>query len=387
MESEKKKAQAVAKQKKGFEAPKAVAVILAILLALFTVIGLICFNVWRVLFNPPLVKKTLTHEVVSTDIVPATLEVFSEWRAEQRVKNNESLSGVNEPDIVLLLSFMKADEWREMKELLVTEELVVNIVSASVDGLYAWIDSDAVWPDINWDMQLFKERLKAQEGVDAIMVAYLTLPDATEEQIADFKHRLSQVPPGVEVLYNLAQFPDPWRDDQIADYVDALENVDDNIPAVFSFSKELGGFAPEQEANLVMVKNLLRLVRYIAIPGWIVPLVLLALILIFKVRSLRSLGKYVGIPLFIGGAATLTIALVGQPIVIKMITNVLLSAVSDFARAEIANSLQHLASLFFKPLLIQGAVAAGAGLIMIVLIFIKKSDKAPVEKQAGPAAA
>lgn len=85
MDSEKKQAQAAVKQKKGFEAPKAVAVILAILLALFTVVGLICFNVWRVLFNPPLVKETLTEEVVSTDIVPATLEVFSEWRAEQRV--------------------------------------------------------------------------------------------------------------------------------------------------------------------------------------------------------------------------------------------------------------------------------------------------------------
>ena len=383
------------KQKKGFEAPKAVAVILAVLLALFTVVGLIGFNVWRVLFNPPLVKQTLTDEVVSTDLVPATLEVFSEWRAEQRVENKESLSGVNEPDIVLLMSFMKAEEWKEIKELLVTDEFVVDIVSGSVDGLYAWIDSEDIWPDINWDMALLKQRMAGQEGEDAIMVAYLTLPEATEEDIADFQHRLSQVPEGVEVLYNLCQFPSiwhgnevSWHDDQVADYIDALDSANDNIPAIFNFSQEFGGASFEdvnnQEASLVMAKSLLRTVRFIAIAGWIFALVLLALILIFKVRSKKSLGKYIGIPLIIGGVIAVVIALVGQMVIIQAVTNSMLSATSDFARLEITNSLQRLASLFFQPLLIQGAVLGGIGLVMIVLMFIKRSAKVPVDK--GPEA-
>ncbi len=245
-------------------------------------------------------------------------------------------------------------------------------------------------------MALLKQRMAGQEGEDAIMVAYLTLPEATEEDIADFQHRLAQVPEGVEVLYNLCQFPSVWHgdevnwhDDQVADYIDSLESANDNIPVIFNFSQEFGGASEEdasQEASLVMAKNLLRTVRFIAIAGWIFALVLLALILIFKVRSRKSLGKYVGIPLIIGGVISVVIALVGQMVIIQAVTNSMLSATSDFARLEITNSLQRLASLFFQPLLIQGAVIGGIGLVMIVLMFIKRSAKAKVEKDEGPEA-
>lgn len=384
MNTEQSTPEASASRKKCFEAPKAVAIILAILLCLFTVIGLLCFNVWRILFNPPLVKQVLTYEVVTSDLVPATLEVFSKWRAEQRVNNKESLSGVNEPDIVLLLSFLEAEDWRQIKQLLVTDEFVTAIISSSVDGLYAWIDSPDPAPDINWDMGLFKERMVGQQGVDAIMVAYLKLPIATPADIADFEHRLSQVPAGVEVLYNLCQFPDPWHDDQVEDYVDSLKDANNNIPAIFNFSKEFGQLSSGESASLPAIKNMLRTVRLIALSGWIFALVLLALILLLKVRSRRSLGKYVGIPLIIGGALTVAIALAGQLLLVQGISSRLLSGVSEFARAEISGSLERLASLFFQPLLIQGAVLAGIGLILIVIMLTKRK-KAHVEnaKDAG----
>lgn len=381
METEKQTVEAPVKQKKGFVAPKAIGVILAILLTLFIVIGLVGFNVWRVFFNAPLVKETLTNEVVSTDLVPATLEVFSEWRAQQRVENNESLSGVNEPDIVLLISFMKADEWREIKQLLISDEFVTQIVSDSVDGLYAWIDSDEIWPDVTWNMTLLKERMSGPEGKEAIMIAYHTLPEATEEQIADFEHRLSQVPEGVEVLYNLAQFPEPWYQDQVADYVDALKSANDNIPETFHFSEEFGGDSDAQAANLWAVKGLLRLIRLIAVAGWIVALSLAVLILILNVRSRRTLGKYIGIPLLIGGALALLIALAGQTLVTQVVTGGMLSAISDFARIEIGNSIRRLTSLFFQPLLLQSSILAGLGLLLIVQMAIKNTTKIPAASE------
>lgn len=373
MKTEQKEGSAPEKKKKGFEAPKTVARILAVLLGLFTVVGLLCFNVWRILFNPPLVKETLLSEVVSSNIVPATLEVFSEWRADQRVQNKESLSGVNEPDIVLLMSFLDAENWLEIKELLVTEEFVNSIVSSSVDGLYAWIDSDDIWPDINWDMTLLKERIAGQEGVDAIMVAYMALPEATEEDITDFQLRLSQVPAGVEVLYNLARYPAPWYDDQVGDYMDALDTANDNIPVTFNFSREFGQTASGEA--LVQIKGQVRMVRFITVFGWIFALFLLVLIVVLKVRNRRSLGKYVGIPLIIGGALSVVIALIGQSPIIRAVIESLMSGTSEFARMEFANSFSRLAALFFRPLLMQGAVIAGLGAVFIALRFFKRAGK------------
>jgi hypothetical protein len=360
------------KEKKPSGCITSLAVLLAILFVFLAVTGLIGFNIWRVLFNPPLVKQTLTTEVVSSDLVPATLEVFSEWRAEQRVKNNESLSGVNEPDIVLLISYLKTEDWKKIKQLLVTDDFVTHIISVSVDGLYAWLDSKDLWPAINWEMTPLKTRVAGQEGIDAIMVAYAALPVCGEAEIADLQQRLSKVPPGVEVLYNLCQFPDPWHDDQVADYVDSLQGVNDNIPALFNFSQELGKSSSGQAINLALVKSQLRLVRFIAMTGWVIALVILVLIIAIKVRSRGTLGKFVGIPLLISGALAALIALVGQPAIIQLVEKSLLAATSDFARQEIENSLKHLTSLFFQPLLIEGVVLAVLGIVLIVVMLIKR---------------
>jgi len=373
------------KNRKG--APTAIAVILAILLVIIAVVGLVGFNIWRVLFNPTLVKDTLTDEVLSTELVPSTLEVFSEWRADQRVKNNEALSGVNEPDIVLLMSFLKAQDWKGIRNLLVTDDFVVHLISTSVDGLYLWIDSDDLWPHIIWEMDALKSRATGQEGEDAIMIAYEALPEATEEQIADFEHRLSQVPEGVEVLYNLCQFPDPWHEDQVNDYIDALKDTSDNIPSRFNFSEEFGGDTSDPATAPVQLKAQLRLVRTLALVSWIVALVLLALLLALKVRSKKSLGKYIGIPLLIIGVIGVIIALVVKPIIINMVTTSLLSTTSDFARVEIIGSLNRLTAIFFQPLLIQAAVIGGIGVILIIVMFIKrkKQEEAKVDADASEA--
>jgi hypothetical protein len=388
MKAEKKAPDSSKADKKPFGISNGLAIFLAILFVLFSILGLIGFNIWRVLFNPRLVKDTLTQEVMSTEIVPSTLEVFSEWRAKQRVENSESLSGVNEPDIVLLLSFLKVEDWQEIEKLLVTDEFVVHLVSTSVDGLYLWIDSDDTWPAINWDMRQLKERMVGKEGEDAIMIAYSRMPEATDEQIADFKHRLSQVPEGVEVLYNLAQFPDPWYDDQVADYMDALQDANDNIPADFEFSKEFGMKSEKQSMDPLMVKNLLRIIRFAAIAFWIIALILLLLIIWLKVRSRNTLGRFIGIPMLISGAIVVAIALVGKWLIISAVINSLLSTTSDFARLEITNSLTRLSSIFFQPLLIQGAVVGGIGIALIVIMLIKRRkepDAKEITKEAAEA--
>jgi hypothetical protein len=354
----------------------ALAIIVTIVFVFFAVLGLIGFNIWRVLFNPTLVKHTLTTEIVSSDLAPSLLELFSGWRAEQRVANNESLSGVGEPDVVLLISYVNLDGWREIKQLLVTDEFVTHLISVSVDGFYNWLDSDDLWPNITWDMTPLKERMSGQAGIDAIMVAYSALPACTETQLADFQTRLSKVPPGVEVLYNLCQFPVPWHEDQVNDYVEALKSANENIPVRFNVSEEFGGSSSGGALGLAVAKSELKLVRLIARWGWLISILFLLIILGIRVRSLRSLGQFAGIPLFISGALAILFAWGGQAIIILLVTRSLLAAVSDLIRQEVGSSLKHLTAIFFQPLIIQGCILAGVGMVLIVLIFIKKGKTA-----------
>ena len=122
--------------------------LMSFLLAVTLPLALLAFDTWRVLFNPPLIKALMTEEVLDSGLVPAALEWYSERRAKERVAQEIALTGVDEPDIVLLLSFMEAEDWAEVKDLLLTEQFQADQVSVTVDGFYAWIDSEEVVPEI-----------------------------------------------------------------------------------------------------------------------------------------------------------------------------------------------------------------------------------------------
>ena len=68
---------------------RALAFVLAVLFVVALPVTLLAFNVWRVIFNPPLVKSVIADEAVNHDLVPVGLEWFSERRARERVEKGE----------------------------------------------------------------------------------------------------------------------------------------------------------------------------------------------------------------------------------------------------------------------------------------------------------
>lgn len=362
-------------KKEASTASKVIAVLLAIIFVFTAVVGVVGYDVWRVLFNAPLVKQVLTDEMLHSDLVPAILESFSENRAKERINKGESLSGIDEPDIVLLMSYLDADKWREIKDIMLTDEFVTHLISVAVDGLYGWIDSSDVWPQVVWEMSDIKTRLVGEQGEEAIMIAYEAMPECTKEEIADFTSRLAAMPPGVEVLYNLCQFPVPWHDDQVEDYKNALIDVNQNIPPQYDFSKMLSEGQATSQANPEMLKVQLRGLRQLAQLGWIIAVVLLGLIALLAVRSLRSLGQFVGIPLLISGLLVLLIGFTAQPSITNFVSSILLSNTTDFLRQEVGRSLSHLTGEIFQPMLLEGGILVFIGIVLIVLMMVKKGKR------------
>jgi len=340
-------------------------IILSVVLVLTTILAVVGYDIWRVAFDPVLVKGMLTDEFIDSPLIPRVLENLSQRRAHQRIESGESLSGVNEPDIMLLISFLEFDDWSAMREEIVTDEFITYLVSDSVDSFYDWLDSSDPSPKFMWDMTELKDKLTGQPGEDAVMVAYHALPECTDEDLADFEARLAAMPPGVEILYNLCQFPGDYGEDQIGDYVNALVDVSDNVPEDYDFNRMLGG---EQSTGLFLAaKVLLRAFRTLGPFLWVIPLVVLILMGAIGVRSWRDAGHWLGIPLLLSGGLVVGGTYSSRATLLSALYNRFGENISPLLQEELKRSFFALSGHVFQPMLIQGAIIAVLGLVLIVL--------------------
>ncbi len=349
---------------------------LCVLVVIITIpLTLLAFDFGRVVFNPPLVKSMLTEEVVNSDLLPIALEWFSDRRAQERVETGEALTGITEPDIVLLMSYLDREDWRKIKQEVLTDPILTDWVSVSVDGTYAWIDSTDRVPQITWSMQPFKDRVNTEHGANCIVIAYSNLAPCTQEQIDNFLARLAAVPEGTEVLYNLCAFPEPWHEDQFNDYVSALHDVVENVPSQFALTNELAQVEDTAGVGAAVLKGQLRLLRFLMNWAWLIPVILLLLILLLAIRSVGTLGRWWGLPLTVGGFLTLLPALVYRPLITWLLASGPLSETPELVRAEAIRVILKLAAAAFKPLLIQAVIVTLVGVILVIVLLVQSSKE------------
>jgi hypothetical protein len=350
------------------------ATILALVLVIVLPLALLAFNVGQTMFNQPLVKRVVTEELVNSDLMPAALEWFSERRAQQRMDNGEALAGTNEPDIVLLLSFMDANDWRLGKNEWLTNDMLTDWTATIVDGAYAWIDSNDRLPQISLNMTPLKARLNSAHGTNGIMIAYNNLPPCNQAQVDDFKARRAKAPVGSVVQYNLCNFPEPDHTDQVRDYQNSLNDVVKNIPDQFSLSDQMTTLGSDFEG----IKAQLRLVRTLGSLAWIAPLVLLLLILALAVRNLPALSRWWGIPLWIGAALGILPVVIFPGLVTNFLADGLLSKAPALIKAETTRAVLRVLGEILNPMLIESMILMVVALVLIAVMFLRRSKPEPV---------
>ncbi|MCC7361674.1 MAG: hypothetical protein IT317_19475 [Anaerolineales bacterium] len=360
--------------------------VLAFLFVLVLPLALLAYNVGRVVFSPPLIKRVVADEVINSELLPIVLEWFSQRRAQERVDMGEALTGITEPDIVLLLSYMDRADWRNVKTEVLTAEILAGWVTDTVDATYAWIDTSDRVPPITWSLQPFKTRVLSEHGVAAIVIAYDNLPPCQQAEIDDFLARQAAVPAGTEVLYNLCHFPKPWEEDQFNDYVNALEDVVANIPATFALTRELQQSGDDtQGVGPEVLKQYLRLIRLLYVWAWVVPLVLWLLILTLGVRTAPQLGRWGGVPLVLGGLLAVLPAVLYAVLITSLLAAGPLSEVPPVVRTEATRAILRLAAEVFRPMLIQAIILTGVGLLLALLLFKRQPATQPqLAESAAP---
>ncbi len=358
-----------------------IAFIVVLILIIAIPLSLLAYDVGRVVFDPPLVKKVITEIVTESDLIPAALSWYSQTEAQGRYASGEAEAWVGEPDVVQLFLFMTVENWRTIRWEVLTNEILTEFVETSVDGTYEWIDSDDPVPDITWDLTPFKDRVDSQHGITSIAVAYSALPDCNQDQINDFKTRLAAAPPGTQVLYNLCEFPDPWYEDQFSDYLESLGDLVANVPNAFDLTETLAGLEDTAGVGPAVIKTQLRLIRMVMNLAPLIPILLLFLILIFAVRGLKSLGLWWGIPLTVGAIWALAMALVYRPLITQLLASGPLSETPEVIQSEAILAILILAAEIFKPLLWQSLVVLIVSLILLLVGGLTKSRRKQEEAE------
>jgi hypothetical protein len=133
---------------------KFIAFILAGILVIALPISLLVNNLGEVLFNEEQISGIATEVIINSDIVPAALEFATNQQAEEI---STKIEGTERPEgrglnLFNLIFSMQDKDWIKFREALLAEDVITGWIEGTVQGLFAWLDSDDPVPHIVWNM-------------------------------------------------------------------------------------------------------------------------------------------------------------------------------------------------------------------------------------------
>lgn len=407
----------------------AVAWLLALLLIVVLPIAVLAFNAGWVVFNTERMTQATTQVLLESRLAPSVLQWYSERRAEERIEQGLAVPTQNEPDVVQMLTYLDADKWQEIIDLVFKPEFVSPWARSALDSTYAWLDSTDEYPQVTLDMRDFQKHANGESGEEAILVALHSLPKCRQDQIDDFLHRAglasitkklfdacelpdpwteaanqtflncadpeavsalyelctypdpweegpareftecAKIAETGEALYNLCQFPEQWREDQTNDYRDSLQDVLAEIGDELPVTQRL----IENEVVVLdntqpgTVKSLLRNLRTATQWSLLVPALLLIAIFLVAGRTLRGSGLPMGIAVVIGSVLAIVLAFTYRPLITSTLVDIPLGVLPQSVVAAGADALAGLADTIFQPVLIEAIALVILGVLLIVV--------------------
>lgn len=210
-------------------------------------------------------------------------------------------------DLMVILHDFSPAQWEELIRCLLPAADLQRTTESGLDDAFSYLKGERDTASVS--MVDLKARLTGKAGDELILLLLNAQPPCTDEQKAQINAGNFENG-GATAIYcaasgeTLAKMMPPMRN--------RLSKVAARIPdeaVIFKPVSASGGnmFGTEPLSTL---RALLTWIRF----GPIVPLALLLLVALFAVRSIKDLLRWWGIPLFIAGLMTLSIALAAQPL-------------------------------------------------------------------------
>jgi hypothetical protein len=353
---------------------KFIAFILAGVLIVALPISLLLNDLGNVIFDQEKIGGIAEDVIINSEIIPAALEFITNRRAEQistKIENTDRPEG-RELNLYNLIASMEDEDWISFQKALLADDVIGGWVVDTVGGFFGWLNSDDPFPNIRWDMGQLLRKMAGQEGKQAVVAYYESLPDCTDLQMEEMQTQPGDPLPRakmVEELCKLSTFP---HAEQIQVYDDVMQMVVDATPQEYdapqALLKESSGIV-----GLYTLKWRVRTYRWNLDTVLLIPLALLFLVLVFGVRSMEGLGQWWGIPLIGGGLISLITALLAVPLWRGLLTgNFMPEAIpqTSLLYVEIVNGTSRVIGPIFSPLTWQAflILIIGAGLLTMSFI-------------------
>lgn len=365
---------------------KFLALICAGLLVVVLPLALTLYNGGEVMFSRQVLENITTTVMVDSEFTPGALEFITNQRAEEISRGMEEEQKGEDLNLFFLIEGMDIEDWRNIHQELLTDEILGGWIRTTYAGLFDWLDTEEQLPEIQWDMQPLIERMQGPAGERVVNTFYNSLPDCTDLEMEEMQTGEGDPLPKaqmVQYLCKLSTFP---HQEQITVYREVFQLAIERVPPAYDFTQgviigQSGGLKP------LAAKRQLRAYRRNTDLALLLPLGLLFSILVLGVRSLTGLGQWWGIPLTGGCLIAFLTSLLFRPLWTGLLSENMPEVVpaTSVLYHELISGSALLVSRVFSPLRWQSFLLLLVGLGLVAMGFLvqlggEKEEEAPPEQ-------
>lgn len=349
--------------------------------ALFIVllpVTLLARNVALVIFSPPeltrLVASRLADQGTLRQVVLDTL-----------FGSESNLAGIDLQGAVQHLSPGERDAL--IDQLLPAAWVEAQILRVTTD-FFAWFDSPETRLRLSVEIGPLREALRGEPAAGLVEAMVESWPACTLDDVTRMLG-LGAVP-GQEG-FPFCEPPEPLRGLLVGTLTGGLRIVADGLPAEVPVVDQEFGAAED----LMLVKEQVRLVRFVSRWGILASFSLLGLIMALVVRSGRGLARWWGVPLLLGGLLSFLPVLFGGPLLRLLLSRFAAGAQALPALGNLVDALgRAMREAVLGPQAAQALLVAGAGLVLVLVGFRRRKARPPAggepageaQAPAGPVA-
>jgi hypothetical protein len=284
------------------------------------------------------------------------------------------------------LRYLEPAEVDGILDILLPPEWARDQVGGILESLNAWLENAEPTPALSLDLQPLKDRLISGGAAQLVETIVDSWPACTTELVSQM---IAAGVSGSETPWFFCEPPEPQRallttavTQMVVEQARAMPSQLALVPA--GTSQATPGMSLEQ---VLALKERIRLARLLSRWGWILPLSLLGLIMALAVRSWRQLGKWWGIPLFVGGLLTLLLLVTSGRLANRYLLPALaLSNTPAVVSSILTGVMEGLVAAVARRLLLHGMVITLAGALLLLLLLVFRGRVAPPMKTAADGA-
>jgi hypothetical protein len=340
--------------------------------ALFVVllpVTLLARNLALVVFDPRTLSQVVSGRLVESGMLRQVV-------VDNLFAGDASLEGLS---LKAATQYLTPDERDAMIGRLLPDAWVQDQILRVTTAFFGWFDSPSTRLLLTVDTEPLRAQLRGEAAAGVIETIVESWPSCTLEDVTRMLG--FGAVPGQEG-FPFCEPPEPLRGLLVGALTGSLRWMADALPADLPVLDQ----DYSSTDDLLLVKEQVRMVRFVARWGILASLSLLGMIMAMAVRSWRGLTRWWGVPLLLGGLLAFVPVVLGAALLKVLLARMAASVSAIPALGEIVQSLGGaIGSAILRPQAMQALLFTGAGLLLLGLGLIGRRSARPTTTYAAEA--